>query len=87
MGPGPSDPGVVRFYLCIGQGVEYVDEGQERTVDVGTLPQPLPLRVGARRPLRTSQVNQAHFGHLKGLSQTWNPVLLLYKDLGGRWQG
>lgn len=77
----------MQFYLRVGQGIEDIDEGQQGTVDVGTLPQPLPLRMGAGGPLRTGQVNQAHLGHSKGLSQTWDPVLLLHEDLGGRRQG
>lgn len=51
---GGKNPWSTRLYLCIGQGVEDVDEGQQRAVDVGTLPQPLPLRVGAGCPLRAS---------------------------------
>lgn len=51
---GGRNPWSTRLYLCIGQGVEDVDEGQQRAVDVGTLPQPLPLRVGAGCPLRAS---------------------------------
>ena len=86
--PG-EEPGSAQLYLCVGQGVEDVDEGQQRTVDAGSLPQPLPLGVGAGRPLRASQVNQAHLGHPKGLGQTWDPVLLLHEDLGadGRGEG
>lgn len=77
----------MRFYLRVGQGIEDIDEGQQGTVDVGTLPKPLPLCMGAGCPLRTSQVNQAHLGHSKGLSQTWNPVLLLHEDLGADGRG
>lgn len=79
--------GSVQPYLGIGQGIEDIDEGQQGAVDVGTLPQPLPLGVGAGRPLRASQVNQAHLGHLKGLGQAWNPVLLLHEDLWGQRAG
>lgn len=77
----------MQLYLCVSQGIEDIDEGQQRAVDVGTLPQPLPFCVGAGRPLRASQVNQAHLGHPKGLGQTWNPVLLLHEDLGAEGRG
>lgn len=81
--PG-EDPGSGHVYLCVGQGIEDVDEGQQRAVDVGSLPQPLPLGVGAGRALRAGQVNQAHLGHPEGLGQTGDPVVLLHEDLGGR---
>lgn len=77
----------MQLYLCVGQGVEDIDEGQQGAVDVGTLPQPLALCVGAGCPLGAGQVNQAHLGHTQCLGQTWNPVLLFHKDLGGRGQG